>query len=126
MESLAVFSLGHERSRWLAARVAAVAANVANADTPGYRARDIPSFKSAMEGARMEVARTREGHQVPDGVAGERYGVVMRDQPIEKHSGNSVSIEAEMATLGEARGQQTAVAGILGAFHRMLLASVRG
>lgn len=126
MQDLAVFSLGHERSRWLAARVAAVAANVANADTPGYRARDVPSFKSALEGARTEMARTRAGHQAPDSVAGDRYGVVLREQPIEKHSGNSVAIEAEMATLGEVRGQQAAVTGILGAFHRMLLASVRG
>lgn len=125
MLDMAIFRIGHERSRWLAARVAAVASNVANADTPGYRARDIPSFEDALGGVRVEVARTSTRHLAPEREAGERYGIVLREQVGEKHSGNSVSLDAEMASLGEARAQQAAVAGVIGAFHRMLLASVR-
>lgn len=126
MQDMAVFRIGYERTRWLAARVAAVASNVANADTPGYRARDVPTFEDALDGVRVQVVRTSARHLAPEQAAGDRYGFVLRDQVGEKHSGNSVSLDAEMATLGEARGQQAAVAGVIGAFHRMLLASVRG
>lgn len=125
MQDIAIFRIGHERARWLAARVAAVASNVANADTPGYRARDIPSFEEVYGGVRMEAARTSTQHLAPEQAAGESYGIVLRERSGEKHSGNNVSLDAEMASLGEARGQQAAVAGVMGAFHRMLLASVR-
>jgi flagellar basal-body rod protein FlgB len=126
MQELAIFRVGHERSRWLAARVAAVAGNVANADTPGYRARDVAPFEAALNTARTQMARTEARHLTPDPVAGQDYGLAPREGAAEKHSGNTVALEAEMATLGEVRGQQAAVTGILGAFHRMLMASVRG
>lgn len=125
MQDLALFRIGKERASWLAARVAAVAANVSNADTPGYRARDIPSFEQALGGMRMEMSRTRDLHFAPNQIAGERYGMVLREGKADKHSGNTVSLDAEMAILGEARGQQALVTGILSSFHRLLLASVR-
>jgi flagellar basal-body rod protein FlgB len=126
MQGLALFEIGHERSRWLAARVAAIASNVANADTPGYRTRDVPSFEAALSGARIEMRRSEPMHLAPAMAASSSYGLIPREGAIAKHSGNTVSLETEMALLGEARGQQAAVTGIMGAFHRLLLASARG
>jgi flagellar basal-body rod protein FlgB len=126
MSDLAVFRVGHDRAQWLAARVAVVASNVANADTPGYRAKDISPFGSALNEARIEMRRSQASHLAAPQDIETRFGVVPREGAIEKHSGNSVSLEAEMAVLGETKSQQTAVTAILGAFHRMLLSSTRG
>jgi len=126
MNDLAVFRIGHDRARWLAARVAVVASNVANADTPGYRAKDISPFGSVLNEARIEMQRSQALHLAPGQDIETRFGVAPREGGIEKHSGNTVSLETEMAVLGETKGQQSAVTAILGAFHRMLLSSSRG
>lgn len=125
MMDLAVFSIGNARSRWLSARAAVIATNVANADTPGYRPRDVAPFEAVMRTVGSEIGRTRAGH-VGSSDGGRGYDLVPRTAAGGKHSGNGVSLEAEMATLGETRSQQSLVTGVVGAFHRMLLSSARG
>ncbi|MFM9940464.1 MAG: flagellar basal body protein [Hyphomicrobiaceae bacterium] len=127
MQDLAIFSIGQQRSRWLAARMAAVSGNVANADTPGYKARDVVPFEAELRQRSTQLQRTQPLHMAPEaGGGGSEFGLVPRSGVEIKHSGNSVSLEAEMASLGEARSQHAAVTGILGAFHRMLMTSSRG
>ncbi len=126
MKDLAVFSIGHLRTQWLEARTSALANNVANADTPGYKPRDIVPFEAALRDARVMVERTNQGHFAPDRIAGGDFDFVPRAETASKHSGNGVSLELEMASLGEARSQHSMVTGVLGAFHRMLLSSSKG
>ena len=126
METASIMSVGFERNRWLGARVAVIAANVANADTPGYKARDIAPFGAAMSAVSIEQARTRPTHLALDDGRNRAFDTAPRAAAASKHSGNAVSLETEMASLGDARSEQAKVAGILGAFHRMLLASAKG
>lgn len=121
-----VFALGFERTRWLAARLSVVAGNVANADTPGYKPRDVPSFENALTLARTDLYRTVAGHMAVDRPEGRAFEVIARDGALGKHSGNAVSLETEMAALGETRSQQSMVTGLLSAFQRILLASTKG
>lgn len=125
MNDLAIFSVGHERSRWLSARVSATAANVANADTPNYKARDVAPFQEALSGAESRLGITQSRHLSDQPAVARKYEMLVRDQGGAKHSGNTVSIETEMANLGEARSQQAMVTGVMGVFHRLLLASSR-
>ncbi len=83
------------------ARMAVIAENVANADTPGYKAKDIPAFADVYAAEGLEMRATRAGHldapspvmtQIPDKVRGH-----------ESPNGNSVSLEAEMVKSVEAR-----------------------
>jgi flagellar basal-body rod protein FlgB len=122
---LAVFSIGHSRSRWLAARAAATAVNVAHADTPGYRPRDISPFEAVMKSASVEMGRTQARHLAVPASVPSGHELVLRPGQAKKHSGNGVSLETEMASLGETRSQQSLAAGIVGAFHRLLLSSMR-
>lgn len=62
---LPLFSLLSQRMAWLGKRQQVLAHNIANANTPGYRAQDLkePSFKQLMQGAdpshvRMAVTHT--------------------------------------------------------------------
>lgn len=126
MHELALFAIGSQRSKWLAARGAAVSGNIAHADTPGYKARDVATFEATLSSSGVKLARTNGGHVAPDGPADRPYELRPRDGSAGKHSGNTVALETELAALGEVRSQHALVHGVVGAFHRMLLTSSRG
>ena len=67
-ERLALSRLAGALANHAADRQAMVAENVANADTPGYRARDLRPFAELMERGDMPMAVTRAGHQ-PEGLS---------------------------------------------------------
>lgn len=80
-----------------AARQSAIAGNVANADTPGYHARDLADFADAYRGAEHGALRqTRPGHL---GATGGPVEPELVERPGPGHmspNGNNVSIETEM------------------------------
>ena len=61
---LKLFQRMSERMGWLGARQEVLAQNIANADTPGYRARDIEDFGTVVEEGSLAFQRrqTRPGH----------------------------------------------------------------
>lgn len=126
MKDLALFSIASQRVHWLAARGSALSNNIANADTPGYRARDVAPFEAALAAAALVPARTTAAHLSPDGPTDRRFELTPRDADTAKHSGNTVSVETELTRLGEVRSQHSLVTGIVGAFHRMLVSSSKG
>jgi flagellar basal-body rod protein FlgB len=104
------------------ARMAVIAENVANADTPGYKARDLPAFAEVYDEAGLEMRVTRPGHRtgspsgsvpVPDIVRG-------HDAP----NGNSVSLEAEMVKSVEARQNHEMALAIYRATSDVIRASL--
>ncbi|NJM81768.1 MAG: FlgB family protein [Tabrizicola sp.] len=82
-------------------RMGVIARNVANADTPGYKAQDLPPFAEVFEASGEEMRATRPGHfgassQTADMMPGNAPGHA-------SPNGNSVSLEAEMVKSVEAR-----------------------
>lgn len=126
MHDLTLFAIASQRNRWLATRSAAIADNIANADTPGFKARDVPSFEAALTSSAAAVMRTDTKHLAPSQFGGPAFDLVARASDATKHSGNTVSLESELTNLGEVRSQHSAVTGIVAAFHRMLLSSTKG
>ena len=61
-ENLSLLELASAMARHAAARQRVIAENVANADTPGYRARDIEDFRASLNEA-FTARRTRPGHR---------------------------------------------------------------
>lgn len=49
LESLSFFHLASRRMEWLGARQKVIAENVANADTPGFKARDVGTFSEMLD-----------------------------------------------------------------------------
>ena len=82
-------------------RMAVIAENIANADTPGYKAKDIPPFSEVYEAAGMELRATRPGHLAGPAPASQPVPDIQRGH--EAPNGNSVSLEAEMVKSVEAR-----------------------
>lgn len=85
------------------ARLGVVAQNVANADTPGYKAKDVASFaQSYASAANGEMRATRPGHfsrsdDIPAPLIQRRASLAGAP------NGNSVSLEQEMVKAASAR-----------------------
>lgn len=77
-------------ARHAAARQAVIAVNVANADTPGFKARDAAPF--ALEDG-LTLRTTRAGHISGSGLAAETFE--LRDVPADPN-GNNVDLEDQI------------------------------
>jgi flagellar basal-body rod protein FlgB len=101
LETLDVVRMARALAAHSGARLGVAAANVANADTPGYRARDLPSFAEVYE-AGGTMRATREGHIGTGGTA-TLTPVELSPAHREAPNGNTVSLEAEMVRMAEIR-----------------------
>ncbi|GAB4293010.1 MAG: FlgB family protein [Roseovarius sp.] len=96
-EDLAIVRMAQALARHAGARQAIIARNVANADTPGYAARDIAPFAAIYgDGQAGLVPRaTRPTHLRPDPDA-QLLAPRVRAGAVADPNGNSVSLETEM------------------------------
>jgi len=85
-------------------RLKLLAANIANADTPGYKARDI-DFTNAMQAAgknTVQLQATREGHiGMKDGSTEQRIETLYRIPNQPSMDGNTVDSQRESAAVAE-------------------------
>jgi len=94
-ENLDLFRTAGAMAHHAGRRQAVVATNVANADTPGYRAQAIPSFQDTYRAGPTSVMKaTRAGHLAPQAVAQQARDIVLTGEP--SPNGNTVSLEDEM------------------------------
>ena len=49
LDQISFFRLASDRLEWLSSRQKGIAENIANGDTPGYRARDVAPFESYVQ-----------------------------------------------------------------------------
>jgi flagellar basal-body rod protein FlgB len=90
-------------ARHAGARQAVIARNLAQADTPGYRSRDLPAFAALWREADAPLRATRPGHLQGGGRAMAIEAALSGAEPAP--NGNSVSLEAEMVRAAETRAQ---------------------
>jgi flagellar basal-body rod protein FlgB len=120
-----VLTIASSLAAHAAERQSAIARNVANADTPGYRAQDLPDFTEtnrAQDAGRMR--QTRSGQlgvpATPQSyVAGERA-----PQGTLSPNGNSVSLEAEMVKAADVKRDHDLALAIYGKSMSILRASL--
>lgn len=87
-----------DRLKHKAARNSAIAANIANIDTPGYKAVDV-TFKSALQSAGVDMARTSPRHLAAGGLPPGFDIVELGGDP--RRDGNDVNIDHEMVRLAQ-------------------------
>lgn len=106
-ETLQIFRLASGLARHASARQAIVAANIANADTPGYKARDLAPFAEHLAAADAVVLRrSRPMHRPgPEGDAMPGLAPVIDPEAIPDPNGNSVSLDGEMIRAADIRQQ---------------------
>ena len=96
-ENMEIFRMAHALARHAGARQAVVSQNMANADTPGYAARDIAAFAQvyAPDGGGQALRATRAGHML-GADARLDFDVAKDPDAVADPNGNSVTLETEM------------------------------
>ncbi len=95
-------------------RQTVIAENIANADTPGYRARDVGGFAESFERTvpAFEARATRPGHLAFGDTS---RGFEVREAALpgaETPNGNSVSLEDQMVRAAEIRQRHDLAIGV--------------
>lgn len=112
--NLSVLRLASGLASYAMTRQTVIAENVANADTPGYRARDVDSFATAVEGSDMPfIARRTRPEHIPFGTEANGFGV--HDASVvgaETPNGNTVSLEDQMMRAANVRESHEMALGV--------------
>lgn len=120
-----VLATAEKHMSWLAARQAITANNMANSDTPSFRAREIEPFGRELKSAAARLAVSNKYHlQAPNQPASD-FGSRLQKNVETTLSGNDVTVEKEMRTAGENARLYSFDIGLIKSFHRMLLTSVK-
>jgi flagellar basal-body rod protein FlgB len=111
--AIGLFQAAGSRLDYLAERHRLVAQNVVNANTPGYRSRDLAPFEAVMGGLKPVVAARTDamhlaGSRSAGQVAEQRRAETWEMNP----DGNGVSLEQEMIKASETRETYNLVTGI--------------
>ena len=103
-EKLEITAMAQAMASHAGARLGAISQNMANADTPGYKARDVADFAAVWEAGHGGAMRnTRTGHLGSD--AQTPTAVAISGGGASAPNGNSVSLEGEMVKAVEVRQQ---------------------
>jgi len=105
-EKLEIFRMAQGLAENAGMRQSVIARNVANADTPGYRAQDVASFADSYQRSAqgLSLRATRRGHlSASDGAA--RSAELLTPEGMTAINGNSVSLETEMVKAVETKRQ---------------------
>ena len=100
---IGLFRLAEQRLAWVDQRQALLSQNVANADTPGFTARDLAPFSSQLSAA---LTATNPAH-----FGGGRTGIAPgRKRPHERApDGNAVALEQELGKIADTASTQAMV-----------------
>lgn len=101
MSDLSLSKMAFALAAHAGARQVQIARNVANADTPGYRAQDLPDFAETFDTG-PTLKTTRPGH-IAAPMGGERSLLARGSEP--SPNGNDVSLEVEMMAAADIRQQ---------------------
>ncbi|MEL6089633.1 flagellar basal body rod protein FlgB [Bartonella schoenbuchensis] len=126
MDSVNLFDIANKQADWLTVRQKAIASNVANANTPGYKARDVQDFPTVLQNQTISMAVTNVRHiDLTDN--GMEARAIRSENVMEiTHSGNNVDLEEEMRKGGEVSREMSLNTAIVKAFHRMMMVTVKG
>ena len=114
---IGILQMAQDLAAHASSRQSIIAQNIANADTPGYKARDVSSFAdsyAAHDRAKASHRPARAGHIAlgtsPQTVRVFEAAAFGADSP----NGNTVSIEDQMVRSAEVRHQHDLALGVFG------------
>ncbi|MGT2435621.1 flagellar basal body rod protein FlgB [Bradyrhizobium betae] len=122
---LYLFELASSQARYLELRQSTIATNVANANTPGFKARDVEPFNKVLDNTPVRLATTSPSHMQLAAAETDTRKTAKKDSWEVVHSGNSVSLEQEMIKGSDVSRDYSMNAAVVRSFHRMLLSSAK-
>ncbi len=109
LSRLSIFALADRRLAWVGQRQAVLAENIAHADTPGWRARDLRPFADLLARPAIGLLRTDPRH-LPDPAAARAGTTILPGEAAP--DGNTVQIDQQMAKLADTETTQRLVTGL--------------
>lgn len=110
-ENLTLFKMAQRSLDYQAKRQSVLADNVANANTPHFKSKDLSelSFKDLLkpDSSSLQVTQTHPNHMSLDSQS-LKVSTLIEKRPDEtKPDGNEVSLEEQMAKIGDVQGKYT-------------------
>jgi len=122
---LFLFELASSQARWLELRQSTIATNVANANTPGFKARDVEPFNKVLDAVPVRLATTSPAHMQLSPAETDTRPTAKKDSWDVVHSGNSVSLGQEMIKGSDVNRDYSMNSAIVRSFNRMVLTSAK-
>jgi len=98
-----IFGMLRERMQWHQQRQRLLAENVANADTPGFKPKDLrePDFRSPPPPSSIPLSRSNSAHLASVGDPGLSFQLERDSKFTVRPAGNAVSLEDEMMKVAQ-------------------------
>jgi flagellar basal-body rod protein FlgB len=123
LESLSITRMAEALAEHAASRLDLIARNVAQADTPGYKAMDLPDFGSVyQDSADGGMRATRPGHLTSAMVASTPVPQAAHGEA--SPDGNTVSVEKEMVKSAQIRQDHEMALAVYASARDILRASL--
>lgn len=129
MQPIQLFDLASRQAEWLTIRQQVVAGNIANANTPKFRAKDVTPFDAVLDRSDIAMARTNPAH-----LSGNEFSdsgdIDVKDAALDQEigiqeSGNTVGLAEELSKSGDIKRQYDLNTSLVSSFNRMMLMTVR-
>ncbi|MGR3497364.1 MAG: flagellar basal body rod protein FlgB [Limimaricola soesokkakensis] len=127
LDGMSFFALASKRLDWLAARQKVVSENIANANTPGFRAKEVSGFEALLAGRQAGIATTDPRHITSSGGRHETTRVI--DDPVaweRSIDGNSVVLEQQTVKASEISESYRLATQLYRKGHELLTMSATG
>jgi flagellar basal-body rod protein FlgB len=109
---IGLFDVAEKRLAWMAQRQAVLAGNIANVNTPGYRARDLTPFEQMLAGSgTLAPVQTQPNHlagTLPSGVA----SLTPQAAKARIIDGNAVAMDEQLTKVADTETAQSLVTSI--------------
>jgi len=117
-----------QRMAYLNQRQSVLAENVANTDTPGYKARDLApiSFGDALKQASIGMAVTDPHHIVPPSMAGVNIKTIKAESSETLPNGNNVDVEQQMMEVSKTAVDYQGITSIYKAIGELFNLALKG
>lgn len=130
LEKLTLFSAVKGRLKWLTQRQEVLAQNIANADTPKYKASDLKAFKFkdvlSRENSQVRMSVTDASHQLGARRRIRDFAEEVERNPYETApNGNSVVLEEQLAKVNENHTKHQLVTQLYKKHLSMITTAVR-
>jgi len=126
MHPVSLFDLASKQAEWLSVHQKIIAGNIANANTPGFKAREIAPFANLLNESNIAMVKTHAAHMSFTDNPLEAQAFTKTESLETTHSGNNVVIEDEMMKGAEVAREMSLNTAIVKSFHQMMMATIQG
>lgn len=124
---VSIFAILSQHVDYLSQRYNVAAKNVANIDTPGFKAQKIAEFQQTLNSVGgLQLARSQGSDFSANDADAPSYDITPQKNSEVKDSGNDVNMDKEMSEVGETSRQFAVDMNLEKTFQRMFLASLKG